>query len=458
MKKLCLFLCLIVLLTGCSSEHAPSSAPSTAPPPPTLEEVSGKAELAFRKIIDEGASAESLAALSDITQQMGLIQHSSQYPALVRTLNEALLALSRGENPEDIYTCFEQIKASPEHTAYPLFTGLEQHLLIAACTERYKMKDHLILTFGGDCSFGTYPQAPEETKFDAVMAGLGEDLSYPLYQCRAFFNTDTLTILNNETAITTRTEMVKKEWQIKSDPKYTPIYTLAGVDAVNLANNHTRDCFEDGYEDTLASLRQNNLKFFDDGQPLIHMADGIELVFLGYEMRMSQASDNFRDRIVKDIKKYKKTDNFVFVSIHWGIEYREQPVAYQSNYGRAFIDAGADAVIGAHPHIMEGIELYKGKYLIYSMGDFCFGGDPELLSRMTALFRFYIHKESRELSLHLVPFYENSDGAESGHNDFRPLPLFGAEARPVIDYLKRICNPLSHGLSDIPVPVYVKER
>jgi len=459
-KNMIIFLLAIIFLfSGCtlnnsadfSSSYQSKLQQSENPVVSVNEEELIKAESILKEVINKGANKESIEALTDFSKKCFLSGNS--FYSDLSLISDTLIDYSNGgEKKTDFKVRCENI-ISQNNENFNL-TLLDFYMLAAACIERGKLKNSVALSFAGDSSFGTYPQAPESLKFEPVVTKNPDYFNYPFKNCLAFFNSDSMTILNNEAAISTRTKMVAKEWQIKSDPKFTKMYVHGGVETVNLANNHTKDCFEDGYKDTLKSLDENNIKYFDDGKPLITTVDGIDFVFLGYDMRYRDASDSFRDRIISDIKKHKKSSNILLLSMHWGLEYNEQPTDYQKNYGRAFIDAGADAVIGGHPHIMQGIELYKEKYIIYSMGDFCFGGDPELLSRMTAVFKLYINKSTKKISLNVIPFYENSDGKEKGSNNYQPTPQIDEEADKIIGYLKRISEPLKYGLKEIPRDMY----
>ncbi len=412
----------------------------------------------LKKIIATGCSKESLEDLENLKEELSNAKFKEEDEVLYfQNLKDALSILidyaNTGNKTDSLHSIYDKLN-SINITKKLSLVERDWFLLSISCLERYKMKDNIILTFGGDTSFGTYPQAEDDTKWENVVDNKPDYLNYPLKYCKPFFYTDDLTILNNETAISKQDEMVDKEWQIKSDPKYIPIYTNSGVEILNLANNHIMDCFESGYEDTKNYLTQNNLLFFNDGEALIKNIDGVEIVFLGYNMIEVEITDEFHDRIIKEIKDYKKDDNFVFVSLHWGYEYREEPVEYQVNFARDFIDAGASAIIGGHPHIMEGIETYKNKPIFYSISDFCFGGDPELLSRETALFRFYIDKSTKEMTYTIVPFFENSNGIEKGKNNFQPIPVYGDDAQSIIDYLLRVSAPLENGLIEIPIKDY----
>jgi|GEM_PF-5657360 len=332
----------------------------------------------------------------------------------------------------------------------PVFDRLTLFLAANAVRLYHKTLDTntAVLSFVGDTSFGTFPQAKQDRKFDYVFENTANgDYEYFFKYCKAFFHGDDLTIMNIETAISNRTRMKPKEWPIKSDPKFTKLLNIAGVEVANLANNHTYDCYDEGYQDTVESLESHNIKYFNDDKPLFYSIKDLDFVFLGYSILISEQSPSLKAKIITDIEKYKTDNNFIIVNCHWGQEYSEQPLLYQTEYARAFIDAGADLIIGTHPHIMQGVELYNNKYIVYSMGDFLFGADPDLLSNMTAVFRFYVNTKTLAVDFEIIPFFENSDGVNvrSGGNNFQPLPLYGKSAKSVTDYLERISSPLKGG-------------
>ena len=320
----------------------------------------------------------------------------------------------------------------------------------AAAYEQGRKKDgEITLTLVGDNSFGTYPETPEHLKFDHVFAANGGDNQYVFKNSLPWFKSDDYTIINAESAFTNETKAVNKMWRIKSDPRHVAFLPASGIEAANLANNHTRDYFEVGYKDTLKAFRDHQVSVFNDRMPLITTIGNIETIFLGYDCRMSQQSPEFLARIVKEVQQYKRPNNLVIVNMHWGVEYRETPVEYQTHFGRTILDAGADIIIGAHPHRLESVELYKGKYIIYSMGDYAFGADPTLLSRMTAMFRLRFAKENDVVvmkGMSIVPTLENSDGSTT-ENNYQPLPVFGKEAEAIVNELIRISAPVENGVT-----------
>ncbi|EUJ32135.1 putative poly-gamma-glutamate biosynthesis enzyme CapA [Listeria cornellensis FSL F6-0969] len=283
----------------------------------------------------------------------------------------------------------------------------------------------------GDNSFGTYPETPEHLKFDNVFKKNNGTNTYVYQNCLPWFKSDDYTVINAESAFTNAARAEVKMWRIKSDPAHVAFLSASGVDAANLANNHTMDYFQVGYDDTLKAFQDNDIPVFNKNMPLITKIGGIQTILLGYDCRSSQQSASYLAKIEADVKKYKKPNNLVIVNMHWGVEYRATPVDYQTQYGHAIIDAGADIIMGSHPHRLESVEKYNGKYIVYSMGDFAFGADPTLLSRMTSMFRLRFTEDNGKVvlkNISIVPTYENSDGSLN-ENNYQPLPVFGDDAK-----------------------------
>jgi len=348
-----------------------------------------------------------------------------------------------GEVYPDYVAAAQRLKAEAPELNVNLPSQYNWFYAAAALYEQGQKKENEItLTFIGDNSFGTYPETPEHLKFDNVFAKNNGDNQYVFKNSLPWFNA--------ESAFTHEEKAMNKMWRIKSKPEHVAFLPASGVEAANLANNHTMDYFEVGYKDTLEAFREHKVVVFNDGMPLIKTIGGIETVFLGYDCRMSQYSAEYLARIKNEVKQYKHPGNLVIVNMHWGVEYRETPVEYQTYFGHGILDAGADILMGSHPHRLESIENYNGKYIIYSMGDYAFGADPTLLSRQTAMFRVKFAKEDDTVvmkGLTIVPTLENSDGSTT-ENNYQPLPVFGQEAADIVSELVRISTPIPNGVTE----------
>ncbi|WP_096202803.1 CapA family protein [Bacillus sp. FJAT-45350] len=227
-------------------------------------------------------------------------------------------------------------------------------------------------------------------------------VDYPFHYVRDEIKEADYAVVNLETAVTTRGESFAydKQFTFKMPPHYLEGIKNAGFDMVSLANNHTMDYREEGLIDTINYLKEYEIDYIGAGENKTeaykaHFVDikGKKVAFLGFsrvlptgtwyaqENKPGIASGYQLDRMERIIKKTKKKADYVLVYIHWGIERQQTPEQYQVNKGKAMIDAGADAIIGAHPHVLQPIEEYKGKPIAYSLGNFLF---PDYVSGPTA--------------------------------------------------------------------------
>ncbi|WP_338450357.1 CapA family protein [Niallia oryzisoli] len=465
------FLFMFFVLAGCTANEAANSEPVKA-----VKEAAQKKS--FTKEEVEDLSSQALQILQRVASSGGAEEEQKKVKELITILNQykyednslsdysknlkncftALMDYSKGKADEkalgrvypEYIAAVERLKQEEPAIQLSEPTHYEWFYASAAAYEQGRTRDgEITLTFVGDNSFGTYPETPEHLKFDNVFKKNDGDNQYVFKNSLPWFNSDDFTIINAESAFTNETKAENKMWRIKSDPAHVAFLPASGVEAANLANNHTRDYFEAGYEDTLEAFAKNKVAVFNDGMPLKTKIDNIETIFLGYDCRMSQQNPEFLARILEEVKHYKRKDNLVIVSMHWGVEYRETPVDYQTQFGRSILNAGADIIMGGHPHRLESVENYNGKYIIYSMGDYAFGADPTLLSRQTAMFRLRFAKEDDTVlmkGLTIVPTLENSDGS-TNENNYQPLPVFGNEAADIVDELIRISSPIENGVT-----------
>lgn len=159
------------------------------------------------------------------------------------------------------------------------------------------------------------------------------------------------------------------------DPRNIEGLLYAGVDVVNLANNHMNNYGRAGSTETVNLLKQNGLLVTGHGPPVIQTIRDKKFGFLGYnDIGVKEEGVAWADisAIQKDVAALKQSVDFVIVAFHWGVEYVLAPTARQRMLGQAAVDAGADLVIGNHPHWVQGVEMYKGKLITYAHGNFVF--------------------------------------------------------------------------------------
>lgn len=166
----------------------------------------------------------------------------------------------------------------------------------------------------------------------------------------------------------------------------------AGFDVVSVENNHAQDMGDAGYAETMRQLDLAGLPYIggslvhtEHDPTLIREVNGVKIALIGLFNR------NYADSFA-DIARAKKKADLAIVFIHWGIDLGPRETRHQRQYGRALIDAGADAVIGAHSHIIQPVEEYKGKLIVHSLGNFVFSGMVKPGTRTSGIFELDVDK------------------------------------------------------------------
>ncbi|MCI2252832.1 CapA family protein [Domibacillus sp. PGB-M46] len=287
-------------------------------------------------------------------------------------------------------------------------------------------------TLGTDETFtyaGSFPDEAERNGLAHFTKGLN-----------GIFQRDDLTTVNLETTLTEATEKAEKKFRFKGDPEYTQILTDGGIEAVNVANNHIFDYLEQGYEDTKANLKAANIGFFGYEDSFLTEVKGVKVGALGYEGWADTAE--IRDQVEVDIAQMReKGAAIVIVHFHWGVERSYVPEESQKTLARFAVDAGADLVVGHHPHVVQGIEEYNGKFIVYSLGNFMFGGNRNPSDKDTYVFQQTFEVKDGKLTdgkdINVVPF---SISSRTDRNDYQPTLLQGAERERVMEKILDVSN------------------
>ena len=234
------------------------------------------------------------------------------------------------------------------------------------------------LMFGGDV-----------TLTDAYTDSVGSDRQWAFSAMDEARQVD-VAMVNLEAPFTTSTTpLPDKQFNFKADPENVQVLKNGGIDIVTLANNHAMDYEAAGLEDTIKTLEQAGIHHIGAGRtleearrPEILDVKGQRIAYFGYYDGDFQAAGagiagtNVRqnDRVAADIKAIRSQVDWVVVNYHWGEELAKYPGDYQMDLARFTIDQGADLVVGHHPHVLQGAEIYKGRPIVYSLGNFIFGG------------------------------------------------------------------------------------
>ena len=286
----------------------------------------------------------------------------------------------------------------------------------------------------GDCTLGTDENFNPSTSFNAYYNAQGPD--YFFKNVRSILEEDDLSIINLEGTFTDSDQRQEKTFAFKADPEYVSILTGSSIEAANLANNHSRDYGEESYTDTVETLEQAGIASFGYDQVDILEVNGVKVGLTGiYEL--AEHLDK-QEEVRTNIAALKEAGaQVIIVNFHWGIEKDYLPNDTQKTLAHLAIDEGADLVIGHHPHVLQGIERYKGKYIAYSLGNFSFGGNSNPSDKDTMIFQqtFTVQDGKVEVNddINVIPC---SLSSASGYNDYCPTPLEGSEKERVLEKLK----------------------
>ena len=222
------------------------------------------------------------------------------------------------------------------------------------------------------------------------------------------------------------------QYSYKGYTKYTGILTAGGVDAVNLSNNHSYDYSQTGYDDTTAALKSAGIGYFGNGTVLIREINGIRVGFVssvGYGTSAIKAGLDYMEQEGVELK---------IVTFHWGNMDERVANASQVASARYAVDNGADLVIGHHPHVLQGIELYKGRYIAYSIGNFIFDGNviSDIENRTSVILqaKFVLRGgEVAECGIELIPILTTSNFSR---NNFKPMLAEGEQKKAILDKIE----------------------
>lgn len=292
----------------------------------------------------------------------------------------------------------------------------------------------LTLSVVGDCTLGTDENFDYDTSLNAYYENNGAD--YFLANVKSIFSADDLTIANFEGTLTDSTEREDKQFAFKAPASYADILTAGSVEAVNTANNHSHDYGEQSFDDTLKALDTAGIIHFGYDETAVTEVKGIKIGLVGiYELNDHLGR---KEQLKQNIAKVKKEGaQLVIVIFHWGNEKEEVPDENQKTLGHLAIDEGADLVCGHHPHVLQGIEKYKGKNIVYSLGNFCFGGNSYPSDMDTMIFQqtFTIDQNGVKADdvTNIIPCSISSD---SDYNNYQPTPAEGEEADRIMQKIQ----------------------
>ncbi|MCL2544287.1 MAG: CapA family protein [Clostridia bacterium] len=300
------------------------------------------------------------------------------------------------------------------------------------------------VTHGGDRRKGTDLFARELARQDG-------DYAFAFRNVRDLFEASDLTIVNYEGTLTGSPPATDNSFSFAGAPENVQSLVLGGINAVALDNNHVFDHGRRGYADTQDALREAGILFSGNGQSALCEIRGVRIGMLSYNTLRSGYSD-IHKRMPGDIRELRGQGcALVIVSYHWGYEREYAPHQRQIELGRATIDAGADLVLGHHGHVINPIERYNGRYIVYSLANFSFAGNSNPSDKDTFIFqqRFRVTRGGVEdAGMRIVPCRVSS---VPERNDLIPTPYGPGDAERIANKLVALGRGLEFALTEYPL-------
>lgn len=294
----------------------------------------------------------------------------------------------------------------------------------------------ITISAAGDCTLGTdegfnYKRS-FKGKYDAV-----QDPAYFFQNVQPVFAQDDLTIVNMEGTLTEETTREPKQFAFKGDAEYAKILTAGAVETANLANNHSFDYGKKSYEDTITALEAEGISSFGYERTAVMDIKGVKVGLAGvYEL--AEHIDCKQDLLDNIASLKEQGAQIIIVSFHWGQEKENVPNDVQVELAHAAVDNGADLVLGHHPHVLQGIEEYKGKNIVYSLGNFCFGGNSAPSDMDTMIFQQTFTVKDGKLQednvTNILPC-KISSAYEEGYNNYQPILAEGDQKEKIFERL-----------------------
>ena len=348
-------------------------------------------------------------------------------------------------------------------SAFAEFDDEEDDLLIEeiieeVVTEKKEVLDTdgssiLTITCTGDFTIGG-DSRKRKNIFEDELQAQGGDVNFTMQNMRDILMDDDMTLVNFEGTLTDSTYVPSNkrdnQFLFSAPPSYVSVLKDNGIEAVSLENNHIMDHGEEVYEETQQHLEDAGVVWSNSEHMGVYEVKGIRIAMLSY--LCIDRYDQLWDKVPADIAEAKAAYPLVIVSFHWGNELDYSPTNNQIRMGRLAVDAGADLVVGHHSHRMNPIEQYKGVYICYSLGNFCFAGNskPSDMSSFVFQTRFRIKDGvCTPRGFRIIPIRISS---RSSRNDFIPTPYTaGSNTDSVLTTLRSNGRKLEYAVPDYPL-------
>ena len=243
--------------------------------------------------------------------------------------------------------------------------------------------EYFVISMVGDC---TLASSQRENVFETIIGG---DMSRPFSGTRQYFEDDYLTIANLECSLSDEPLSGSSTFQFCGDAGNAEMLVLGGVDFVTLGNNHTMDFGQTGLDNTKSALEEYGVAYGAPGASCIYEAEGG--ITVGLYAAPWLATQAQVTSAVSALAANPDVD-LVIALMHWGDEGSYRAGANQTALGQAAVNAGADIVYGSHPHVLQPIVEYNGGWIVYSLGNYVFGGNTNPRDKDTAIVQFTVKR------------------------------------------------------------------
>ena len=379
-----------------------------------------------------------------------------KFAALLLALMMALPLTVFAEEEE--FSLEDLINAADVEVVRDTVTGLEIETITEVVREEesiYESDGSVLITITGTGDFTIGGDSRKRADiFNDELKKQDGDINFTMRNIRDILLEDDLTIVNFEGTLTESTHVPREKREnsflFSAPPSYVSMLADNGVEAVALENNHIMDHGEEAYQDTMDTLTEAGIVYSNSTEIGVYEVKGVQIAMLSY--LCIDRYDELWSKVPADIAAAKAQYPIVICNFHWGNELMYTPTNNQIKMGRLAVDSGADLVLGHHSHRIQPIELYKGVYICYSLGNFSFSGNSKPSDMSSYLFQTRFRVKEGVVSnegFRIIPIRISS---RTDYNDFAPTPLTKATAiDSVLGTLKENGRKLEYVVSEYPL-------
>lgn len=313
----------------------------------------------------------------------------------------------------------------------------------------------ITMTFTGDCTFGRNQKASYSGSYDQFYDEYGPD--YFFSKVRDIFEADDITVINLEGSLTKSKDRQDKKWNHKGRPKYVKIMTGSSVEVATMGNNHRLDYGQSGCDETEQVLTENNITYCYDDLYAIYEVKGVKVGFVS----VNEVYDKKKvEDWLEEGYHYLRDQGcaIVIACPHWGGDHTSKIEDYQIELGHKLIDMGYDLVVGNHPHVLQAIEYYNDKFIVYSLGNFSYGGNKNPPDKDSGLYQQTFTLVDGQLQADMNgKFIPCSLSGKTSYNNYRPVVRTGEKAEKILNKMNKYSKKFGLALDENGVPYLLED-